>query len=101
MLSPELLNEDQWRCINFLKTHEQAVLWGDCGTGKTVSTLTALLGLINGFDARRILVVGPRLVVERVWSAEVEQWSHLRGLKVVRVVGTPAQRLCALATEAD
>jgi SNF2 family DNA or RNA helicase len=101
VLTPADFSNDQRRVIPWLQAHEEAILWADCGVGKTVSILTALLGLINGFESRRILVVGPRLVVERVWSAEVEQWSHLNGLKVVRVVGTPAQRLRALATPAD
>lgn len=101
MLTPEQLNDDQRRAISWLAPREEAILWADCGTGKTVSILTVLRGLVDGFDANRILVVGPRLVVERVWAAEVEAWSHLRGLKVVRVIGTPAQRLRALETPAD
>lgn len=100
-LSPENLNDDQRKSIEFLRSHEAAILRGDVGTGKSVSCLTALLGLINGFDARRVLVVGPRLVAERVWSEQVAEWTHLRGLKVVRIIGTAKQRLKALATEAD
>lgn len=72
------------------------MLWADVGTGKTVSTLTALLHLIDRFDVSRILVVGPRLVAERVWAAEVAEWAHLSGLRVRRIVGTPEQRLAAL-----
>lgn len=101
MLTPENFSDDQRRVIPWLRAREAAILWADCGVGKTVSILTVLQGLIDGFETHRILVVGPRLVVERVWSAEVEQWSHLKGLRVVRVVGTPAQRLKALATPAD
>lgn len=100
-LSIENLTDDQRRAISWTKNHETGILWADVGTGKTVSLLTVLLWLINGFDARRVLVVGPRLVVERVWSEQVAEWTHLRGLKVVRVVGTAKQRLAALATEAD
>lgn len=101
MKTPEILNDDQRRCIKWVEQHSQAVLWCDVGTGKTVCALTALRRLIDRFDVNRILVVGPRLVVERVWFTEVEEWAHLRGLKVVRVVGTAAQRLRALETEAD
>jgi len=101
MLSESDLTEDQRRVISWLKSHEAGILWADCGVGKTVSILTALLSLINSFESQHILVIGPRLVVERVWSAEVKQWTHLQGLKVVRVIGTPAQRLRALATPAD
>lgn len=101
MLNESDLTSDQRKVVEFFKRNSAAIAWCDVGTGKTVSLLTVLLWLINGFDARRILVVGPRLVVERVWSEQVAEWTHLRGLKVVRVVGTAKQRLAALATEAD
>lgn len=101
MKTPEILNDDQRRCIDWLGQNLAAILWADVGTGKTVCMLTALRRLIDRFDVNRILVVGPRLVAERVWAAEVEEWAQLRGLKVVRVMGTAAQRLRALATPAD
>jgi len=53
------------------------------------------------FDVRRLLVVGPRLIAERVWNIECAEWEHLRHLRVVRMVGTRDQRLSALAKEAD
>src|SRR5271170_7188257 len=93
---PEQLNDDQRRCIGFLEGSLSGIVWADCGVGKTVSAETALKNLIDRFDVRRVLVVGPRLVAERVWGAEAGEWSHLAGLRVVRVVGTEKQRLRAL-----
>lgn len=101
MKTPDLLNDDQLKCAAFLQTHEAGIIWADVGTGKTVSTLTALKALIDRFDVAKILVVGPRLVAERVWSTEVNEWAHLKGLRVVRITGTAAQRLRALETPAD
>jgi SNF2 domain-containing protein len=100
-LSERDLNADQLRCIDWLPQRAGGIVWGDPGTGKTVCILTALLKLIAGFDCRRILVIGPRLVAERVWSQQVEEWAHLKGLTVSRCIGTPAQRLAGLGRKAD
>ena len=97
----DMLNDDQLSCAAWLESVKAGILWADVGTGKTVSTLTALLRKLLGFDAHKILVIGPRLVAERVWSAEVADWAHLRGLRVQRIVGTEKQRLAALGRDAD
>lgn len=101
MKTPEILSDDQRRCIDWLGQRSAAIFWADVGVGKTITVLTALRRLIDRFDVNRVLVVGPRLVAERVWGAEVEEWSHTRGLKVVRIIGTAKQRLRALETPAD
>lgn len=95
------LTQDQHDAISFLEDHECGGLWADVGTGKTVAALTAAKRLIDRFDVRKILVVGPRLVAERVWHAEVAEWAHLHGLRVSRVVGTPEDRARALEADAD
>lgn len=96
-----LLTKDQHDAIDFLERSPTAGLWADVGTGKTVSALTAAKRLLDQFAVRRVLVVGPRLVAERVWHAECAEWDHLRELRVARIVGTPAQRLSALESDAD
>ena len=101
MKSPDLLNEAQRRGSRFLQERQAAILWGSVGTGKTAAALTALNQLIAGYDVHRVLVIGPRLVASRVWSAEVEEWAHLKSLRVVRIVGTEKQRLKALQQPAD
>lgn len=96
-----LLTSDQHEAIDFLECHESAGIWADMGTGKTVSALTAAQRLLDGFDVARVLVIGPRLVAERVWASEVADWAHLAGIRVSRVIGTPRERLAALAVSAD
>lgn len=82
---------DKPRCALFL----------DMGLGKTVSTLTAIRQLIDDCEISRALVVAPKKVAETTWSAEAEKWEHLRGLRVVKVIGTEKQRCAALARKAD
>lgn len=71
------------------------------GLGKTVSTLTAVQQLIDDCEVSRVLVVAPKKVAETTWSTEAEKWEHLRGLRVVKVLGTEKQRCMALAEKAD
>ena len=78
-----------------------ALLWG-MGTGKTVTTLTAIDRLL--FDALEdgpVLVIAPKRVAENTWSKECQKWPHLQHLRVSKVMGTEKQRIQALNTTAD
>lgn len=77
--------------------------WIDMGLGKTISTLTALLELINSMQACTALVVGPKKVVKNTWPEEIESWEHTHAGKLTYsvIVGTEKQRLAALKRKAD
>ena len=78
-----------------------ALLWG-MGTGKTVTTLTAIDRLL--FDCLEdgpVLVIAPKRVAENTWSKETAKWEHLQHLRVSKVMGTEKQRLAALNAPAD
>lgn len=78
-----------------------ALFWG-MGTGKTVTTLTALdLLLYDYLEEGPALVVAPKRVAEDTWSKEAAKWEHLRHLRVVKVMGTAKQRAEALTVPAD
>lgn len=75
-----------------------ALFWG-MGTGKTVTTLTAIDRLLNDYlEDGPVLVIAPKRVAENTWSKEADKWEHLRHLRVSRVMGTEKQRLEALRT---
>jgi SNF2 family DNA or RNA helicase len=76
-------------------------LFLDMGLGKTVSTLTAVQQLIDDCEISRVLVVAPKKVAETTWSTEAQKWDHLRGLKVVKVLGSEKQRCLTLNEKAD
>lgn len=93
-----------YRAYDYQKTATQWIidkprcgLFLDMGLGKTVSTLTAIQQLIDDCDIERVLVVAPKKVAETTWSTEADKWEHLRGLRVVKVLGTEKQRCLALA----
>lgn len=71
------------------------------GLGKSVSTLTAFADMRNEATANKMLVVAPKRVARKVWSDEVKEWDHLRGLKVVPIVGDAKQCFAALKEPAD
>lgn len=78
-----------------------ALLWG-MGTGKTVTTLTAIDLLLHDYlEEGPVLVIAPKRVAENTWSKETAKWKHLRHLRVSRVMGTAKQRQAALAAPAD
>lgn len=78
-----------------------ALLWG-MGTGKTVTTLTALDSLLyDHLEAGPVLVIAPKRVAENTWTKESQKWEHLQHLRVSKVIGTQDERLRALAAPAD
>ena len=73
-----------------------ALLWG-MGTGKTVTTLTAVDQLLHDcMDDGPVLVIAPKRVAENTWSKEAAKWEHLRHLRVVKIMGSAKQRQEAL-----
>lgn len=73
-----------------------ALLWG-MGTGKTVTTLTAVDQLLHDcLEDGPVLVIAPKRVAENTWSKEAAKWEHLRHLRVVKVMGSATERASAL-----
>ncbi len=79
----------------------RCALHAGTGTGKTVSTLTALDALILAGECNKALVLGPLRVARETWTDEAAKWAHLRHLRISRIIGTPAQRRAALRADAD
>ena len=81
----------------FIKSHEVAAIFLDCGLGKTSITLTALNDLLfDSFDVHRVLIIAPLRVARDTWKAEIQKWDHLHFLQYSVAVGTEAERLSAL-----
>ena len=91
----------QVKATKRIKDQKHVGLFLDMGLGKTVITLTAIKELIDDFAIFKVLVIAPKRVAEDTWSREHEKWDHLSGLRISKVLGTPAQRMKALKAEAD
>ena len=77
-------------------------LFQDMGLGKTVEVLTAVRELkFNRWAVTKPLVIAPKKVAEATWTAEAEKWDHLRGMKIVPILGTAQQRTRAAYTPGD
>jgi len=101
MLDRTNLYSYQDRIAQFVRDNPFCACWVDMGLGKTVSTETAYLDLLNAFEARRMLVVAPLRVARKVWTDELLKWKHLEGLTVSKIIGTPTERWAAARTPAD
>jgi SNF2 family DNA or RNA helicase len=72
------------------------------GTGKTVTTLTAIDQLLHDYlEDGPVLVIAPKRVAENTWSKETEKWEHLQHLRISKIMGTARQRAEAIETPAD
>lgn len=83
--------------IDWIIDHPAAGLFWGMGTGKTVTTLTAIDRLL--FDLMEdgpVLVIAPKRVAENTWSKEADKWEHLRHLRVEKIMGSKEKRLAAL-----
>lgn len=65
-------------------------------------TLTAINDLmLDRFEVRKVLVIGPLRVARDTWPSEIRKWDHLRGLTYSVIVGTETERKAALIRKAD
>lgn len=88
--------------INWIIEHPAAALFWGMGTGKTVTTLTAVDQLLHDqLEDGPVLVIAPKRVAENTWSKETAKWEHLQHLRVKTIMGTAQDRLDALDTPAD
>ena len=88
--------------VKWITEHPAAALFWGMGTGKTVTTLTAVDQLLHDYlEDGPVLVIAPKRVAENTWSKEADKWEHLEHLRVSKVMGTEKQRLAALQTSAD
>ena len=101
MLSRHNLHEYQKKGVDFIKAKKRTLLLLDMGLGKTATTLTAIVDLLDSFSVYKVLVVAPLRVAKSVWPNEPNQWEHLRHLTVSVVTGNERQRMAALQKDAD
>ena len=87
--------------ISHILKHERCMVWAGMGTGKTVSTLTAIETLISLLGEGPALIIAPLRVAQSTWPDECAKWAHLKNLKVSTITGGLKKRREALNTHAD
>jgi|DEB0MinimDraft_10_1074344.scaffolds.fasta_scaffold03433_8 SNF2 family DNA or RNA helicase len=101
MLSRHNLHKYQERAVDFILKQERCMLALEMGLGKSVSTLTAISDMLDGFTANKVLVIAPLRVANSVWAQETRLWEHLRHLRVSVATGSNKARREALSLDAD
>ena len=99
MLDRNNLHAYQRTAVEHIKEHPESALFLDMGLGKTVSTLTAIVDLINFFEVSKVLIVAPKRVAEMTWGDEVENWRHLNGLRVSVAKNRRERKIIVLLSE--
>lgn len=63
--------------IPFLRDNPFSGLFIDMGLGKTVSSLTVIVDLLDSFDNDApVLIIGPKRVACETWPTEIGLWQH-------------------------
>lgn len=79
----------------------RCAVWSFMGSGKTVSSYTAIDALHLVGETDPVLVIGPLRVARDTWPDEVRKWQHLSGITVMPIVGSEGERRMALRHKAD
>ena len=95
-LSEKDLTPKQQAAIDFLYENDRSVMIAATGAGKTGICLTVMKELLAAGVCKRFVVACPAKVVP-VWGKELGKWSHLKGLRVVALKGTPTRRSLEIA----
>ena len=98
MDQPLQLRPYQDEAATFLYERDRAMILAPVGAGKTAITLTAMQAMLDDGIVNRWLVVAPKRVCTDVWPIEAAKWS---GITPALAVGTPAQRVVALKSDAS
>lgn len=92
----------QQRGIQWILDHKSCGLFLPMGAGKTATTLMALDQLMNDrFEIDRVLIIGPKRVIETTWPDEIQKWSQTKDFRFSVISGTANQRKAAVTADAD
>jgi SNF2 family DNA or RNA helicase len=95
-------HDDQKQAHAHLMALKRAGLFMPMGSGKTVTTLTALVDTHELIEpVFPALILAPKRVARSVWPAEVAKWEHTKHLRVSVIDGTAKQRERAALVPAD
>lgn len=87
------LRPAQLRVIEELKTSLGLQLVLQMGGGKTISSLTAIVDLLETKIIRAAIIIAPVRVALTTWPNEISSWEHTQHLDAVVLAGTPEKRL--------
>jgi SNF2 family DNA or RNA helicase len=75
MHTPDQLRQWQRKAADILATHDYQLLGAQPGSGKTITTLSAMVQ-----QPRRTILVAPAIILDSVWPLEAKAWKHTQHL---------------------
>jgi len=87
--------------IDYIQDVKRCSVWSSMGTGKSVSTATALEDLSLTEDVYPLLIIAPLRVARTTWPQEYRKWNHLKHRKAVTVCGPLKELPSALRIKSD
>jgi len=91
-----ILNEEQQKTLEIIKTKKQYGIFFDMGVGKTSLILSLIEFLaFDKLENLRTLVIAPANVahVLEVWQEEIQKWENFQYFDYVEYNGTPKKRI--------
>ena len=102
MLLENQMHNYQRHCVEHIMSHPECGLLLEMGCGKTIASLTALnLLLFDTFEIKKPLIIAPLNVAKYTWQDEIDNWAHLKHLKLGKILGDEKSRSKALNSPAD
>ena len=102
MLLENQMHNYQKHCVEHIMSHPECGLLLEMGLGKTIASLTALnLLLFDTFEIKKPLIIAPLNVAKYTWQDEIDNWAHLKHLKLGKILGDEKSRSKALNSPAD
>lgn len=90
----------QQAAIQWGLSHEKCGLFLPMGAGKTAVTLTIIQEMMY-LDISRVLIIGPKRVVESTWPAEIKKWEHTQWMKAELITAPKAKGKSRIDTTAQ
>lgn len=97
----EALRGSQRLISKIMRQEKAKLIVSGMGSGKSGAALDAARSLLDRFEARHILIIGPLLVAQNTWPDEIETWTHTRAIRYAVAVGTPEERSAAVNQRAE
>jgi SNF2 family DNA or RNA helicase len=91
----------QLHAQELIEKNTELGLFLEMGLGKTVTTLSALVKLIDTKQVQKVLIIAPLRVAQCTWAQEAQKWTHTEHLLVSKILGSSSQREKALSQKAD
>lgn len=101
MLSRSNLHVYQTSTADMMIREKSLLVAMGLGLGKTLTTLTALVDVLNACAVSRALIVSTLRVCNTVWKQEAANWQHLQHLTLNIATGSEAQRKRAIDSQSD